>query len=145
MVSPDGYSLDNFYLARPGADEIQLDLFGDYKSNVALYPEFQAYFRKRKPPLLAIWGVRTGSANTTERDVMTTPPCPWLSVSGFDSEAVALDLRESAIDEQFGSGDVAGIVGGEKHRCGGNLIGRTETAERRDRRNHLAALLSRRR
>ena len=40
-VSPDGYSLDNFYLARPGADEVQLDLFGDYKSNVALYPTFQ--------------------------------------------------------------------------------------------------------
>jgi len=56
MVSPDGYSLDNFYLARPGADEVQLDLFGDYKSNVALYPEFQAYFRKYKPPLLAVWG-----------------------------------------------------------------------------------------
>ena len=55
-VSPDGYSLDNFYLARPGAHEIQLDLFGDYKSNVALYPEFQAYFRKHKPRLLAIWG-----------------------------------------------------------------------------------------
>jgi pimeloyl-ACP methyl ester carboxylesterase len=55
-VSPDGYSLDNFYLARPGADEIQLDLFGDYKSNVAMYPEFQAYFRKHKPPLLAVWG-----------------------------------------------------------------------------------------
>jgi pimeloyl-ACP methyl ester carboxylesterase len=55
-VSPDGYSLDNFYLTRPGADEIQLDLFGDYKSNVAMYPEFQAYFRKHKPPLLAVWG-----------------------------------------------------------------------------------------
>jgi pimeloyl-ACP methyl ester carboxylesterase len=55
-VSPDGYSLDIFYLARPGADEIQLDLFGDYKSNVAMYPEFQAYFRKHKPPLLAVWG-----------------------------------------------------------------------------------------
>jgi len=56
LVSPDGFSLDNFYLARPGADEIQLDLFGDYKSNVAMYPEFQAYFRKHKPPLLAVWG-----------------------------------------------------------------------------------------
>lgn len=55
-VSPDGYSLDNFYLARPGADEIQLDLFGDYKSNVAMYPEFQTYFRKHKPLLLAVWG-----------------------------------------------------------------------------------------
>jgi pimeloyl-ACP methyl ester carboxylesterase len=56
LVSPDGYSLDNFYLARPGAEEIQLDLFGDYKSNVALYPEFQSYFRKYKPPFLAVWG-----------------------------------------------------------------------------------------
>jgi len=55
-VSPDGYSLDNFYLARPGADEIQLDLIGDYKSNIALYPAFQDYFRKHKPPFLAVWG-----------------------------------------------------------------------------------------
>ena len=55
-VSPDGYGLDNFYLARPGADEIQLDLFGDYKSNVALYPAFQAYFRTHRPRFLAVWG-----------------------------------------------------------------------------------------
>ena len=55
-VSPDGYSLDDFYLARPGAHEAQLDLFLDYASNVALYPKFQAYFRDRKPPLLALWG-----------------------------------------------------------------------------------------
>ena len=55
-VSPDGYSLDNFYLARAGADEIQLDLFGDYKSNVALYPTFQNYFRTQKPRFLAAWG-----------------------------------------------------------------------------------------
>ncbi len=55
-MSPDGYSLDNFYLARPGADEVQLDLFGDYKSNVALYPAFQKYFRTHKPPFLAVWG-----------------------------------------------------------------------------------------
>lgn len=55
-VSPDGIALDNFYLARPGADEVQLDLFGDYKSNVALYPTFQQYFRTHQPPLLAVWG-----------------------------------------------------------------------------------------
>jgi pimeloyl-ACP methyl ester carboxylesterase len=56
MVSPDGQNLDNFYLSRPGADEVQLDLLGDYKSNVALYPSFQEYFRTHKPPLLAVWG-----------------------------------------------------------------------------------------
>jgi pimeloyl-ACP methyl ester carboxylesterase len=55
-VSPDGYGLDNYYLARPGADEIQLDLFLDYVSNVALYPRFQEYLRTRRPPLLAVWG-----------------------------------------------------------------------------------------
>jgi pimeloyl-ACP methyl ester carboxylesterase len=55
-VSPDGYTLDNYYLARPGADEIQLDLFLDYASNVELYPVFQEYFRTSRPPLLAIWG-----------------------------------------------------------------------------------------
>ncbi len=55
-VSPDGYSLDNYYLTRPGADEAQLDLFGDYKNNVALYPSFHAYFRAHTPPLLAVWG-----------------------------------------------------------------------------------------
>jgi pimeloyl-ACP methyl ester carboxylesterase len=55
-VSPDGQNLDNYYLARPGADEVQLDLFGDYNSNVALYPTFQEYFRTHKPPFLAVWG-----------------------------------------------------------------------------------------
>jgi pimeloyl-ACP methyl ester carboxylesterase len=55
-VSPDGYGLDNYYLTRPGADEIQLDLLLDYASNVALYPEFQRYFRTSRPPLLAVWG-----------------------------------------------------------------------------------------
>jgi pimeloyl-ACP methyl ester carboxylesterase len=55
-VSPDGYTLDIAYMARPGADEIQLDLILDYRSNVALYPSFQAYFREWQPPFLAAWG-----------------------------------------------------------------------------------------
>lgn len=56
LVSPDGYTLDIAYMARPGAQEIQLDLILDYASNLALYPAFQAYFRTHIPPLLAIWG-----------------------------------------------------------------------------------------
>lgn len=55
-LSPDAWTLDSALLARPGNDEIQLDLLGDYKSNVALYPKFQEYFRTRRPPLLAVWG-----------------------------------------------------------------------------------------
>jgi pimeloyl-ACP methyl ester carboxylesterase len=55
-LSPDAWTLDSALLARPGNDEIQLDLFGDYQSNVALYPEFQQYIRTRRPALLAVWG-----------------------------------------------------------------------------------------
>ncbi|MGQ4428060.1 alpha/beta fold hydrolase, partial [Streptomyces violaceoruber] len=56
LVSPDGWELDNHYLARPGAEEIQLDLFLDYASNVEMYPRFHEYFRTSKPRLLAVWG-----------------------------------------------------------------------------------------
>jgi pimeloyl-ACP methyl ester carboxylesterase len=56
LVAPETYALDSALLARPGNDEIQLDLFLDYASNVALYPEFQEYFRTKRPPLLAVWG-----------------------------------------------------------------------------------------
>jgi pimeloyl-ACP methyl ester carboxylesterase len=55
-VAPESYELDSALLARPGNDEIQLDLFLDYASNVALYPKFQEYFRTKRPPLLAVWG-----------------------------------------------------------------------------------------
>ncbi|PNG25415.1 alpha/beta fold hydrolase [Methylocella silvestris] len=55
-VAPESYTLDAALLARPGNDEIQLDLFLDYASNVALYPAFQDYFRRERPPLHAIWG-----------------------------------------------------------------------------------------
>ncbi|MFZ0589532.1 MAG: alpha/beta hydrolase [Bryobacteraceae bacterium] len=56
LVSPDGRNLDDFYLARPGNDEIQLDLLLDYQSNVALYGTIQAYLREHQPPVLAVWG-----------------------------------------------------------------------------------------
>ena len=92
LVSPDGYSLDNFYLARPGADEIQLDLFGDYKSNVALYPEFQSYFRKYKPPFLAVWGKNDpfflpAGAEAFKRDI------PNADVRFFDTGHFALETH----------------------------------------------------
>ena len=55
-VAPESYTLDVALLERKGNEDIQLDLFLDYASNVKLYPKFQEYFRKSKPPLLAIWG-----------------------------------------------------------------------------------------
>ena len=55
-IAPEGYTLDVAMIQRPGNMDIQLDLFLDYANNVKLYPAFQEYFRKSKPPLLAIWG-----------------------------------------------------------------------------------------
>jgi pimeloyl-ACP methyl ester carboxylesterase len=55
-IAPEGYTLDAAMIERPGNADIQLDLFLDYANNVKLYPAFQEYFRKSKPPLLAIWG-----------------------------------------------------------------------------------------
>ena len=95
-VSPDGYSLDNFYLTRPGADDLQLDLFGDYKSNVALYPAFQKYFRTHKPPFLAVWGkndpffLRAG-AEAFKRDI------PDAVVRFFDTGHFALETHAEEI------------------------------------------------
>jgi pimeloyl-ACP methyl ester carboxylesterase len=95
-VSPDGLSLDNFYLARPGADEIQLDLFGDYKSNIALYPAFQNYFRTHKPPFLAVWGKNDPfflppGAEAFKRDI------PGAVVRFFDTGHFALETHAAEI------------------------------------------------
>ena len=55
-ISPDNWVHDQALLDRPGNKEIQLDLFYDYRTNVPLYPHFQACFRDRKPPTLIVWG-----------------------------------------------------------------------------------------
>jgi pimeloyl-ACP methyl ester carboxylesterase len=99
-VSPDGYSLDNFYLARPGADEVQLDLFGDYKSNVALYPTFQKYFRTHKPPLLAVWGKNDPfflppGAEAFKRDI------PGATVRFLDTGHFALETHAREIADEI--------------------------------------------
>ena len=95
-ISPDGYGLDNFYLARPGSDEVQLDLFGDYKSNVALYPAFQDYFRTHKPPFLAVWGKHDPfflppGAEAFKRDI------PDAVVRFFDTGHFALETHATEI------------------------------------------------
>jgi pimeloyl-ACP methyl ester carboxylesterase len=95
-VSPDGYTLDDFYLARPGADEVQLDLMGDYKSNIALYPAFQKFFREAKPPLLAVWGKNDPfflppGAEAFRRDI------PDAVVRFFDTGHFALETHAAAI------------------------------------------------
>lgn len=56
LVSPDGEVHDQAGMDRPGNQEIQLDLFYDYRTNIPLYPAWQAYFRDRRPPTLVVWG-----------------------------------------------------------------------------------------
>ena len=96
LVSPDGPALDNFYLARPDAHEVQLDLFLDYASNVALYPRFQNYLREHKPPLLAVWGRNDpyflpAGAEAFKRDV------PDAQVHLFDTGHFALETHVAEI------------------------------------------------
>ena len=97
-VSPDGYTLDDHYLARPNAETVQLDLFGDYKNNVALYPTFQAYFREHQPPFLAAWGKNDPfflppGAEAFKRDL------PDARVVFFDTGHFALETHASDIAE----------------------------------------------
>jgi pimeloyl-ACP methyl ester carboxylesterase len=56
LISPDTWTLDQHFLDHPGNAEIQLDLFYDYRNNLAQYPLWQAYFREHQPPMLVIWG-----------------------------------------------------------------------------------------
>jgi len=96
MVSPDGIALDNYYLTREGAHEVQLDLFFDYQSNVALYPSFQAYFRKYQPRFLAVWGKNDPfflppGAEAFKRDI------PGATVQLLDTGHFALETHASEI------------------------------------------------
>jgi pimeloyl-ACP methyl ester carboxylesterase len=80
LVSPDGRNLDDFYLARPGNDEIQLDLLLDYQSNVALYGTIQAYLHEHQPPVLAVWG---------KNDPFFIPP----GAEAFKRDVPSADIR----------------------------------------------------
>lgn len=56
LLDPSTWTLDQAGLDRPGNAEIQLDMLYDYRTNLPLYPDFQAFFRKYQPPTLIVWG-----------------------------------------------------------------------------------------
>lgn len=100
MLAPESYTLDSSLLARPGNDEIQLDLFLDYASNVALYPKFQEYFRQKRPPLLAVWGRNDPfflppGAEAFKRDI------PDAEIHFFDTGHFALETHVEAISAKI--------------------------------------------
>lgn len=95
-IAPEAYSLDAAFIARPGNDEIQLDLFLDYANNVKLYPRFQEYFRTSRPPLLAVWGKHDPfflppGAKAYQRDI------PEAEVHLFDTGHFALETHAQEI------------------------------------------------
>lgn len=98
LIAPESYTLDSALLARSGNDEIQLDLFLDYSSNVALYPKFQEYFRRHHPPLLAAWGRNDpfflpAGAEAFRRDI------PNAQVHLLDTGHFALETHAAEIAE----------------------------------------------
>ncbi len=95
-VAPEAYTLDSALLARPGNDEIQLDLFQDYASNVKLYPKFQEYLHTNQPPLLAVWGSHDpfflpAGARAFKRDVREA------EIQFFDTGHFALETHHKDI------------------------------------------------
>jgi pimeloyl-ACP methyl ester carboxylesterase len=95
-VAPESYALDSALLGRPGNEDIQLDLFLDYASNVKLYPQFQKYFRIHRPPTLAVWGKTDpfflpAGAEAFKRDN------PNAQVEFFDTGHFALETHSAEI------------------------------------------------
>lgn len=113
-VAPESYTLDAALLERPGNKDIQLDLFLNYASNVKLYPKFQEYFRKSKPPLLAIWGKNDpffipAGAEAFRKDI------PNAQVSFLDTGHFAIETHvveiAAAIKEFLKAAGVSGRTG----------------------------------
>ena len=93
---PDLWTDEFAFLSRPGQDDIQTDLFYDYRTNVARYPEWQDWLRRHKPPLLVLWGrydpsFQTAEAEAYRRDV------PDAEVHILDAGHFALDVKADEI------------------------------------------------
>jgi pimeloyl-ACP methyl ester carboxylesterase len=100
LIAPESYTLDQHFLDQPGNVEIQLDLFKDYASNVALYPVFQQCFRDNQPALLAAWGDKDPffippGAEAFKRDI------PKATVKFFDTGHFALETHVNEIGAEI--------------------------------------------
>jgi pimeloyl-ACP methyl ester carboxylesterase len=99
-IAPEAILLDQTLLDRPQSAEIQLDLIGDYKTNVELYPKFQEFFRKYQPPTLVVWG---------KNDPFFLPPGaeaykrdnPKAKVVFYDTGHFALETHAAAIGQEI--------------------------------------------
>jgi pimeloyl-ACP methyl ester carboxylesterase len=99
-VSPDSWTFDQFFLERPGNDAVQLELFYNYQSNLALYPDWQAYFRKHQPPTLIVWG-RHDPFFTVEGAKSYLRDLPQTELHLLDTGHFALEEESDAIAERI--------------------------------------------
>jgi pimeloyl-ACP methyl ester carboxylesterase len=118
-VPPESYTLDTALLERPGNKDIQLDLFLDYASNVKLYPKFQEYLRKSKPPLLAIWGKNDpffipAGAEAYRKD-LPNAQVQFLDTGHFATETHSVEIA-AAIKEFLGTNGISRQEGSKVSR-----------------------------
>ncbi|KGO88459.1 hydrolase [Flavobacterium rivuli WB 3.3-2 = DSM 21788] len=100
LIEPEAYTLDQYFLDKPGHVDIQLDLMLDYKNNVALYPKFQQYFREWKPKMLAVWGNKDPfflpvGAESYKKDI------PDATVKFYDTGHFALETHAAEIGQDI--------------------------------------------
>ena len=89
-ISPDNWNMDNHFLERPNAKQVQLDFFYDYRTNVGLYPKWQAFLKQRQPKTIIFWG---------QNDIFFTPeggeaylrPLPEAEMHRLDSGHFAVE------------------------------------------------------
>ena len=100
LIAPEAYTLDQYFLDRPGNIDIQLDLVKDYRTNVALYPKFHEYFRKHQPKVLLVWGNKDpyflpAGAEAYKKDL------PDAKVRFYDTGHFALETHAAAIGAEI--------------------------------------------
>jgi pimeloyl-ACP methyl ester carboxylesterase len=100
-IDPENWLVDQALLDRPGLDRIMLDLFLDYRTNLALYPEFQRFFRVHQPPALIVWGANdaifpAAGARAYRRDLP-------------NAELHLLDSGHFALEDK--GGEIAALMG----------------------------------
>jgi pimeloyl-ACP methyl ester carboxylesterase len=92
-ISPDNWNMDLHFLARPHAHRVQLDLFYDYRKNIELYSEWQAFLREHQPPTLILWG---------ENDIIFTPEGGRTYLRDLpDAELHMLDSGHFAVEDHL--------------------------------------------
>jgi pimeloyl-ACP methyl ester carboxylesterase len=92
-ISPDNWNMDLFFLARPNAHRVQLDLFYDYRTNVELYPAWQAFLRDKRPRTLIFWG---------QGDIFFTPEGGEAYLRDLpEAELVRLDSGHFAVEDSL--------------------------------------------